>query len=110
MPGYPIRAETARKRTERQEATAERKEVFWRQRLAAADTPAKKAQVWWDRLRSVPHGASLPATLTAELWQIVIDDLQALCGRLEERVAQHRAEQQARQKVMTPKGRKATWW
>lgn len=106
---YPIRPDTARRRTARQQASAERREALWSARLAAADTPKKRAQVWYDRIRGVVSG-NFPASLSLELWGMVVDDLQALCRRLEARVEQHRVEQQARQRVMPDRRTRNTFW
>ena len=105
----PVHEDTARRRTAKQNASRQRREQFWAQRLAAADTPRKRVQVWYDRLRAVVRGG-IPETLAAELWRVIIDDLQQLCLRLEDRVEQHQAEQRERQRVLPTKRKPLTFW
>ncbi len=109
MSQTPVHVDTARRRTARMNASRERREAFWAQRLAAADNNRKRAQVWYDRLRSVVRG-SIPAPLADELWRTIIDDLQQLCLRLEDRVEQHQAEQRERERVLPAKRRGLTFW
>ncbi|MGI5179543.1 hypothetical protein ACQEVZ_24750 [Dactylosporangium sp. CA-152071] len=109
MSQTPVHEDTARRRTARQNASRERREAFWAQRLAAADTHRKRTQVWYDRLRAVVRGG-VPATLADELWRVIIDDLQQLCLRLEDRVEQHQIEQRERQRVLPTKRKGLTFW
>ncbi len=109
MSQTPVHEDTARRRTARQNASRDRRAAFWAQRLAAADTNRKRAQVWYDRLRAVVRG-NIPATLADELWRVIIDDLQQLCICLEDRVEQHQAEHRERERVLPAKRRGLTFW
>ncbi|GAA1550464.1 hypothetical protein GCM10009827_083910 [Dactylosporangium maewongense] len=109
MAPTPIHADTAQRRTARQNASRDRREAFWAARLAVADTPRKRMQVWYDRLRAVVRGA-MPQGLADELWQEIIDDLQQLCLRLEDRVEQHQIERRERQQVLPARPKRLGFW
>lgn len=106
---FAMREDKLDRRTAREKRSAELRERLWTQRLTDAATPKEKAQVWYDRIRGVVS-KNLPAPLTLELWGMVVDDLSALCGRLQARVDEYHADQRARAKVLPPKVERRTFW
>ncbi len=109
MSQIQLHEDTARRRTARRSASRDRREAFWAERLARADTPRKRVQVWYDRIRAVIRG-NMPAALADQLWQDIINDLERLCRRLEDRVEQHQAEQRERERVMPAKRKTLGFW
>jgi hypothetical protein len=64
---------STRRQPTRREQRARRSEAYWNKRMDAAPTPAKRAAVAFDRLRS--QVADLPPTVQDAVWQEVIDGL-----------------------------------
>jgi len=106
---FAIREDKLDRRTDREKRSAETRERLWAQRLTDAATPKEKAQVWYDRIRGVVS-KNLPATLSLELWGMVVDDLSALCDRLQARVDAYHADQRTRTKTLPPKVERRTFW
>lgn len=104
-----LSADKAERRTAREEASARTRAALWAERLAAADTPKRKAQVWYDRLRGVVSG-NFPAALEQELWQMVVDDLDALCARAQQRVDEYKARERAARRLLPSKTQRTTFW
>lgn len=97
------------RRAAQRHMAALRRDLMWRERLArAGDSRRLQAQVWYDRLRSLP-GQGCPDDIKAQVWETIVTELADLVGELETGIGRRRDNIRARGETIRPR-KLRRWW